>query len=722
MSTRSITPNDPANFTPTLGNYKDLQPFRYWCQKVLPLVYDDSLSYYELLCKVVDYLNKTIEDVGVLEVDVTSLREAYVKLQDYVNKYFDSLDVQEEINNKLDALITDGTITDIFTKIFYSKSSPVFVNSVSDMTDSKSIYVLISSGNIYQYSNGSFVDTGLKYSQANSYIWNGMINGTELRLSDYTNVGTYGINATTLASITDLPKDAPSNLSSSLAFLKNEKGFGSLYFKQTLNFTINNCWENIAGFERLLKVSDNSVYKDWSKINSQMLIGRGTTNTLDIDVTGLYYLGRNVQNAPIKSNDGYLLIVLNQSDITYNTDEISKKQILIPINQDYNQGVYFRNFYGTNAPWFVLGENTLTYEEVTVDFNELVNNHRYVLSSTAGSISTLNSPTGKAQGTLLNTSYNKYYNTQIFCPYNSNNIYARQSYRSSNNYLGFHEWVEIANKTWVNNSISALISKTNYITKINDTSFYCYVVKGEKLLRYKIMRETNDNIHQDILRVSGCVICNSDESESKVLIDSGADLEGVVNLPNGNNIGGVHGSEILEEYCMYIDGVKYTLDSITSGLKFNKIEYIVKSNVYLKDGTTLAFTKTKHMIIDNNGFKCTMNWNPAIAIDIEYVYACMMSVQTYDGTVYYDSHVNTYPVNVPNTGTNLTINSDVTDMYWDGYIPVHAYFDDMDDIGRATLVLNYKDSNRTKTYFSCYHNTKTVIGTRIHAVNIVDIG
>jgi len=44
MSTRDIVKKDPANFTPTLGNYTDLQPFRFWCQKVLPLVYDDSLS------------------------------------------------------------------------------------------------------------------------------------------------------------------------------------------------------------------------------------------------------------------------------------------------------------------------------------------------------------------------------------------------------------------------------------------------------------------------------------------------------------------------------------------------------------------------------------------------------------------------------------------------------------------------------------------------------
>lgn len=40
--------------------------FRFWCQKVLPLVYDDSLSYYELLCKVVDYYNRMAEQLNIV--------------------------------------------------------------------------------------------------------------------------------------------------------------------------------------------------------------------------------------------------------------------------------------------------------------------------------------------------------------------------------------------------------------------------------------------------------------------------------------------------------------------------------------------------------------------------------------------------------------------------------------------------------------------------------
>lgn len=38
----------------------DLNPIVFWCQKVLPLVYDDSLSYYEFLCKVCDKVNEII--------------------------------------------------------------------------------------------------------------------------------------------------------------------------------------------------------------------------------------------------------------------------------------------------------------------------------------------------------------------------------------------------------------------------------------------------------------------------------------------------------------------------------------------------------------------------------------------------------------------------------------------------------------------------------------
>lgn len=100
-----------VNYIPEFQGYSGQGAFRYWCQKVLPLVYDDSLSYYELLNKIVVYLNNTIEDVSKAEGNIDSLLTAYTQLQNYVNNYFDNLDVQEEINNKLDAMAESGELS-----------------------------------------------------------------------------------------------------------------------------------------------------------------------------------------------------------------------------------------------------------------------------------------------------------------------------------------------------------------------------------------------------------------------------------------------------------------------------------------------------------------------------------------------------------------------------------------------------------------------------------
>ena len=94
--------NPHADFSPNLEGYSGQDKFRFWCQMALPLTYDDSLSYYELLCKVVNYLNHTIEDVANAETNVSRLAEAFTQLQNYVNNYFDTLNLQTEVNAKID--------------------------------------------------------------------------------------------------------------------------------------------------------------------------------------------------------------------------------------------------------------------------------------------------------------------------------------------------------------------------------------------------------------------------------------------------------------------------------------------------------------------------------------------------------------------------------------------------------------------------------------------
>nr|DAL34011.1 MAG TPA_asm: hydrolase [Caudoviricetes sp.] len=199
MSTRGIVKKDPADFTPTLGNYTDLQPFRFWCQKVLPLVYDDSLSYYELLCKVVDYLNKTMEDVGVLEGDVTGLHEAYKKLQGYVNDYFSTLDVQEEINNKLDEMASNGTLGEIL-KTVITVNQPVLVNNKEEMVNTSYLYILASDGYVYYYDGEKFTPSTLKYNvPVNAYMANSFT--VPIKINDIKSIGSYTVDSDSLSGL-----------------------------------------------------------------------------------------------------------------------------------------------------------------------------------------------------------------------------------------------------------------------------------------------------------------------------------------------------------------------------------------------------------------------------------------------------------------------------------------------------------------------------------------
>ena len=68
-------------------NVKPLNHFRFWCQKVLPLVYDDSLSYYEVLCKVVNYINNLIDTNNQIIEYADELKAELKVVQDWIDNF-----------------------------------------------------------------------------------------------------------------------------------------------------------------------------------------------------------------------------------------------------------------------------------------------------------------------------------------------------------------------------------------------------------------------------------------------------------------------------------------------------------------------------------------------------------------------------------------------------------------------------------------------------------
>ena len=95
----------------TNNTNSSLKVFRYWCYKVLPLVYDDSLSYYELLCKVYEYVNSIIEEDKTLSDEIDELKQELA----IVKKWIDNFDtsyaekiIQENISTMIFVEITNA--------------------------------------------------------------------------------------------------------------------------------------------------------------------------------------------------------------------------------------------------------------------------------------------------------------------------------------------------------------------------------------------------------------------------------------------------------------------------------------------------------------------------------------------------------------------------------------------------------------------------------------
>lgn len=216
--TKNITPITFPQFAYTIGN--------------LPTSYKDSMTYYETLVWFCRYLEETvIPAVNTNNDAVLELQELYGELNAYVTTYFDNLDVQEEINNKLDALVSDGTLLTLMASYIDPKledfreelsnvqdevsavtsGSPAGVyNTIAELQqadpDHSRIYVVLADGNWYYYNNStnqwkngglyqSSVIKDINFYQLDNNLQNGF-NG----IIDYTKIfdKTTGTNETTV--------------------------------------------------------------------------------------------------------------------------------------------------------------------------------------------------------------------------------------------------------------------------------------------------------------------------------------------------------------------------------------------------------------------------------------------------------------------------------------------------------------------------------------------
>lgn len=132
-----------------INEFQPITPFQFWCQKVIPLIYDDSLSYYEVLCKLKVKLNEVIASQNALGQNVQEFEgyvngrlaqqdnaiatinakvdNALIELKKWVDEQLEVY-TKEQLQNWLD----DGTLASLIAGMLNITLS---FNTVSDMVN-----------------------------------------------------------------------------------------------------------------------------------------------------------------------------------------------------------------------------------------------------------------------------------------------------------------------------------------------------------------------------------------------------------------------------------------------------------------------------------------------------------------------------------------------------------------------------------------------------------
>lgn len=116
-------------------NLNKLRPFGRFCVNLgmIPTSYSEALSYEEQIIWLINYIEKEIKPCINENVEaIEELQTLITQLKSYVENYFDNLDVQEEINNKLDEMAESGELVEIIAE-YLRLAGVLTYNTKNDM-------------------------------------------------------------------------------------------------------------------------------------------------------------------------------------------------------------------------------------------------------------------------------------------------------------------------------------------------------------------------------------------------------------------------------------------------------------------------------------------------------------------------------------------------------------------------------------------------------------
>ena len=160
----------------------NIKTFRFYCQKILPLVYDDSLSYIETLCKVSSKLNEVIDDYNELIDYYNTLPQLLEQITAKLSELDDFVDTINREFAELDARLTakvDKKLAKVDEEL--AKSLELIEHEMAELEAKVNVEIERLKSELIQVINSQLAvfRTELKLSENNTKAW------TEARLNEF---------------------------------------------------------------------------------------------------------------------------------------------------------------------------------------------------------------------------------------------------------------------------------------------------------------------------------------------------------------------------------------------------------------------------------------------------------------------------------------------------------------------------------------------------------
>ena len=130
-------------------DYTILTPFKLCVLENFPFIEADfdALTNYQIMCKMVEYMNSISKNQNLVQTNMIEL-----------NNWFNNLDVQDEINNKLDSMAESGQLTDIIAQ-YLQLAGVLAYNTKNEMKNAENVVngsICKTLGDEYNDGKGSF--------------------------------------------------------------------------------------------------------------------------------------------------------------------------------------------------------------------------------------------------------------------------------------------------------------------------------------------------------------------------------------------------------------------------------------------------------------------------------------------------------------------------------------------------------------------------------------